>query len=99
MPIIDFIKDHGVAFSIIRNEVAIASEIGLSDYDNKRKEKCIIFLPIVDIKEGDALAFPDSKFFHSTSTGKLSFIGLIIKQKRKWKKAHSLVQPSLTLGR
>lgn len=100
MPIIDFIKDHGVAFSIIRSGVAIASEKGLSDYDNVRKEKCIIFLPAVDIKEGDALTFTDGKtvfvseIFPQYVHGKIEFYRAYYKTKKEMEES---TQPGPTV--
>lgn len=43
MPVVDFIKNHGVSFSIIRNGIEFAPEKGLTDYDKERNAKCITF--------------------------------------------------------
>ena len=80
MPVIDFIKNYGVDFSVVRNGLTISSEKGLADYDKDRKEKRIIFLPTVDIKENDELAFPDgnmvlvTEIFPQYAHGKVEFL-------------------------
>lgn len=61
MPIGDFIKIHGVSFSVARNKENVSTEKGLPNYDKMRGEDTINFLPTVDIKEGDALTFPDGR--------------------------------------
>lgn len=89
MPVIDFIKTHGISFSVIRNGIAIASEMGLSDYDKERKEKCVIFLPNVDIKESDALTFPDgntvfvTEVFSQYAYGKVEFLKAYYQTKKE----------------
>ena len=61
MPIVDFIKDQGIPFSIIRNGSTVATEQGLPNYDKNRNKKYVNFLPTVDIREDDTLVFPDGK--------------------------------------
>ena len=61
MPVGDFIKIHGVSFSVARNKENISIEKGLPNYDKMRGNDTINFLPTVDIKEGDALTFPDGR--------------------------------------
>lgn len=61
MPVSDFIKIHGVSFSVARNRENVSIEKGLPNYDKMRGKDTINFLPTVDIKEGDALTFPDGR--------------------------------------
>lgn len=61
MPVGDFIKAHGVSFSVERNGENVSIEKGLPNFDKMRGKDTINFLPTVDIKEGDALTFPDGK--------------------------------------
>ena len=61
MPVSDFIKTHGLSFSVERNGEKVSIEKGLPNFDKMRGENTINFLPTVGIKEGDALTFPDGK--------------------------------------
>ena len=61
MPVGDFIKIHGVSFSVTRNRENVSTEKGLPNYDKMRGKDTINFLPTVDIKNGDALTFPDGR--------------------------------------
>lgn len=61
MPVGDFIKAHGVSFSVERNGENVSIEKGLPNFDKMCGKDTINFLPTVDIKEGDALTFPDGK--------------------------------------
>lgn len=100
MPVVDFIKNHGVSFSIIRNGKAFASEKGLTDYDKERNAKCITFLPTVDVKENDTLVFPDGKTvyvfeaFPQYAYGKIEFLKAYYQTKREMEESS---QPSSTV--
>ena len=61
MPVSDFIKTHGVSFLVKRNGEKVSIEKGLPNFDKMRGKDTITFLPTVDIKEGDALTFPDGR--------------------------------------
>lgn len=104
MPVIDFIKSHGISFSIIRNGIAIASEKGLTDYDKERKKECVIFLPTVDIKENDAFAFPDGKTVYVTEVfpqyayGKVEFLRAYYQTKKEMEANAQRVSAVFNIG-
>ena len=71
MAVSDFIKMHGVPFSVVRNGSVIGTENGLDNYDQLRGRRYINFSPSVDIIEGDTLIFPDGKKVYVRETNVL----------------------------
>lgn len=61
MPISDFIRMHGIEFTIVRNGVKVEVTHGLKDTDAIKRVDCVRFFLGTDVQENDTLIFPDGK--------------------------------------
>lgn len=68
MPISDFIKAHGIIFSVSRHGNAVGTETGLNNYDKLRGKNYINFYPSADVAVGDVLTSPDGRKVYAYDT-------------------------------
>lgn len=59
MPVSDFIKQHGINFTVMRNNEVVGSSLGLKNYDKDKRLDCINFYPGENICANDILIYPD----------------------------------------